>query len=170
MDPPEDRQEEHSSADLMDVVGLIWGICSLLPASLGSQIICGFKAALDDDEHTSSSYHLFVGDYLSDILTDMDGDISPATSGMCSKQVSKPLPYPRVCSRKYYEFEGEEVSQSPVLPHPITDLDGIKSFLTVLTLSCPYDGSPVILNLLPSRPYDGSTVFPKKFFFFFFFF
>ena len=52
VDAPEDRQEEHSSADL----GWIQNICSFSPAPWESHKIHGFKAALDTEDLPSSSY------------------------------------------------------------------------------------------------------------------
>ena len=49
-DLPEDRQVEHSSADLVDVVAWICSICNLLPAPSESCKIGDFRADLDSED------------------------------------------------------------------------------------------------------------------------
>ena len=83
---------------------------NLPPTPSEGSKIWSFRAGLDTDEQPSSSYRLPVGDASADILADINDGISSSTIvGMCSKKVSKLLPYPDVHSRRYYRFEGEEV-------------------------------------------------------------
>ena len=71
-DPPEGWQEEHSSANLVDVVGQIRNICCLPPTPSDSRKMCCFKVALDAEDQPSSSYRLPIGDSSSDTLADLD--------------------------------------------------------------------------------------------------
>ena len=93
--PPKDRQEEHASANIVDVVGWIRYYGSLPHAPSESCKIRGFKAALDVDDQPSCSYLLPMGDSSSDIFLNIDDCISSITSGMRLK-FSNLLPYPWV--------------------------------------------------------------------------
>ena len=72
MDPPEDRHEEHSSTNHVDVVSWIQDICDLPPASSESQKSRHFQAGLDSDDQPSSSYQLPIGVASADILVNFD--------------------------------------------------------------------------------------------------
>ena len=56
-----------------------------------------------------------------DILVDIDDCISPPLSGMRSKKASKLIPYPEMCSRRYYCVEGKEVIRLRTLPLAINE-------------------------------------------------
>ena len=68
--------------------------------------ICGFHAALEDDDQPAFSYRLPVGGASGDILSDIDDHILSPSLGMCSKKVLKLLPYTGICSRRFYRFKG----------------------------------------------------------------
>ena len=119
VDPLEDHQEEHSSANLVGVIAWICDICDLPPAPSESHKIRRCRAGPDAEDQPSSSCQLLVGDVSADILVDLDHHISTASLGMHSKKASKLwmhskkvstlLFYPGVCSRCYCRFEGEEI-------------------------------------------------------------
>ena len=69
-----------------------------------------------------------LGDAFSDIIGDIDNNISSPLTRMQCKKVSKPLPYPWVHSRQYYLVKGEEVVLYRTVPQAITELGGTKSF------------------------------------------
>ena len=71
----------------------------------------------------ASSYKMPIGGASADILADIDSRVSLSLSGMHSREVSKLLLYQGVVSRKFYRFEGEELTKVKVL-NPLT-LGGI---------------------------------------------
>ena len=91
-----------------------------------SHKICGFRASLEYDEQPASSYRLPIGGTPSDILADINDQISSPPSGMRSK-ISKLLQYPGVCSCCFYRFEGEEVTKVRSLNRHMTELAGLQS-------------------------------------------
>ena len=89
--------------------------------------ICGLQEALEDDEQPASSYKMPVGGALADVLADIDDRVSSPSSCMRSKKVLKLLQHPGVRSRKFYRFQGEEVTKAKVLNHHLTELVGLRS-------------------------------------------
>ena len=73
---PEDRQEEHLSADLLDVVSWIWEAYNLLPTPSEAWKIFGFHVGVDLVDQLSSLYHLPTGNSSDNILVDIDDCIS----------------------------------------------------------------------------------------------
>ena len=73
----EGQQEEHSSADLAQVISWVHDLCGLpsTPAKSLKKMWC-FYAAQDLGDQPSSSYCLSRGDILSDILKDIDDRIT----------------------------------------------------------------------------------------------
>ena len=69
--------------------------------------INSFRAALEDDNQPASSYCLPVAGASRDIFSDIDDHISSPSWGMHLKKVSKLLPYPGVCSCRFYRFKAE---------------------------------------------------------------
>ena len=83
----EDRQEEQSSLDFISVVAHIWSLNKLPEALSENQKICGFRAALEEDDQPASSYRLPVGGASADILVDIEDCILSPSSGMNSNKV-----------------------------------------------------------------------------------
>ena len=124
----EDRQEEQSSLDFVSVVATLWSLDELPEAPLESRKIHGFRAALEDDDQSASSYCLPVGGASGDILSDIDDHIVFPSSGMRFKKVLKLLFYPGVRSCRFYRFEGEESTKPCSLNRHVTELTGMRSF------------------------------------------
>ena len=122
VDPPKDHQEEHVSSGIVDAVGWIQEYGSLPSAPSESHKIHSFKAALDAENHPSSSYRLPISDSSSDILLDLEDRILSATSWMRPKRVSKLIPYPGMHSHKYYHFEGRSCPGPVLCPVPSQSL------------------------------------------------
>ena len=74
-EPLEDWQEEHFSADIVEVALWIRDICNLSPEPSEGSKIYGFQATQDPDDQPSSSYCLQVGKTSADILVDIDNCI-----------------------------------------------------------------------------------------------
>ena len=102
--PPEDRQEKHSSAYIVEIVSWICNIRDLPPAPSEGRKICGFNVVLDPDDHRSSHFCLTVSNASAGILADIDDHVSSSSSGIQSKKVSKLLPYPGVHSKHLLPF------------------------------------------------------------------
>ena len=117
--------------ELVDVIAFIPEESDLPTTLLEGRKIRGFRAGLDPDKRPSSSYRLPIGEPSADILVDIDDRISSSTAGMCSKKVSKLLPYPGMWSRRYYCFEGEGMVKFQSLPRHMTELAGMHSFVNL---------------------------------------
>ena len=122
----EDRQEEQSSLDFVVVVATLRSQNELSEAPSGSRKICGFCAALEDDDQSASLCHLPVGSALGDIFSAIDDRVlSP--SGMRLKKVSKLFPYPGIHRHCFNWFEGEEATKAHSLNSHMTELARMRS-------------------------------------------
>ena len=115
---------EQSSLDFGSVVAILRSLNELPEAPSESCKILGFRSALEDDDQPASSYCLPVGSVSWYSLSDIDDHIS-SPSSMCSKKVSKLLPYAGVRSRR---FEVEEETKTRSLNHHVTELAGVRFF------------------------------------------
>ena len=106
-----DLQEEQSSLDFVSVVTNLRSLNELPEALPESHKIRSFHAAVELDDQPAFSYKMPIGGASVDILVDIDNRVSSMSSGMCSRKVSKLLQYPGVCSRKFYRFEGRNLSR-----------------------------------------------------------
>ena len=97
----EDRQEEQSLLEFMNVISQMQSESRLPEVPLEGRKILGFHVGLDNDEQLASSYRLPIGDAAADILANIDDLISLTTFGMQSKKVSKLLSYHGVCSHRF---------------------------------------------------------------------
>ena len=116
----EDRQEEHSFADLVQVISLAKELCSLPAAPMESKKVLGFGVVQDSDKQLFSSYCLLIGDASSTSILDVDDHMSSPPSGMWSKKIMKLLHNPIICWRRYYHFEGKEVVYHRTLLRTVT--------------------------------------------------
>ena len=116
------------SADLVELISWVCELCGLPPAPVEVKKMCGFCAALDMDDQSSSSLCLLIGDASSDILVGIDECISFPPTGMWLRKVSKVLPYFGVQSRQYSLIEGEEVIWYWFLSGAFMEVGGKKSF------------------------------------------
>ena len=124
----EDRREKYSSLEFANII-VQMQFESCLPEALSEGCkIRSFRAGLGDDEQLVSSYWLLIGDAPADIFADTDDYISSTTTGMHSKKVSKLLPYPIVCSWRFYWFEVEGVVMFWPLNHHVIELSGRRLF------------------------------------------
>ena len=123
----EDRQEEQFSNDL-SVVSHLHSLTGLLEAWSEGCKIQGFMAALEDNDQPTASYKMLIGGASADILADIDTRVSSTSSRMCSSKVSKLLHYQGVCSRKFYRFEGEDITKTKALNRHVTELAGLHTF------------------------------------------
>ena len=85
-------------------------------------------ATLEDDHQPAASYKLPIGVASVDILADIDVRVSSTSPGMRSHEVSKLLQYQGVCSRKFYRFQGEEITKVKALNRHVTVLAGLRTF------------------------------------------
>ena len=120
----EDCQEEQFSLDFVSVVDNLHSLNELLEALSESQKIRSFHAALEDDDQPAASYKLPIGDASADI----DDKVLSMSSGVHSQKVSKLLQYLGVCSRKFYYFEGEDLTKAKALNRHVTELAALGSF------------------------------------------
>ena len=91
----EDHQEEQSLLDFVSVVATLQSLNELPEAPSESRNICGFCAALENDDQPASSYRLLVGRASGDILSDIGDHISSPSSGMCRRKCRSFLPIRR---------------------------------------------------------------------------
>ena len=78
----EDRQEEQSSLDFVSVVTTLRFLNELPEAPSESCKICGFWAAVKDDDQPASSFKMPVGG----AAVDIDDRVSSPSSRLCSKE------------------------------------------------------------------------------------
>ena len=89
----------------------------------------GGSASPGGEKHSSqpaASYKMPIGGASADILADIDTRVSSSSSGMRSRKVSKLLQYQGVRSRKFYRFEGENITKA--LNYHVTELAGLCTF------------------------------------------
>ena len=126
----EDHQEEQSSLDFVAVVASLHSLNGLSEAPSESYKICGFRAALEEDDQLAASYKLPI----EDASVDIDDRVSSTSSGMLSREVSKLLQFLDVTSRRFYRFEGEDITKGKELNCYVTEVAGVDSgALTTLT-------------------------------------
>ena len=125
----EDHQEEQSSIDFVAVVAQLRSLGRLPEAPSEERKIHGFMAALEDnDVHVTSLHKLPIGGASADILADFDSRVLSSSPGMPSRKSSKLLQYQSVRSRKFYRFQGEELTKAKALNRHIAELAGLRSF------------------------------------------
>ena len=100
----------------------------LLEAALESHKIRGFRATVEDDDQPTSSYKMPIGGAFADILADIDERVSSTSLVIHYRKVSKLLQYPGACSRKFYRFEGEDITKAKALNLHVMELAGLLSF------------------------------------------
>ena len=91
----------------------------------------GGSASPGGEKHSSqlaASYKIPIGGASADILADIDTRVSSSSSGMRSRKVSKLLQYQGVRSRKFYRFEGENITKAKALNYHVTELAGLCTF------------------------------------------
>ena len=96
--------------------------CGLAPTLSTRKKALDFRAT-HLDKQPSLSYCLPMVETAEDILKDLDGKISSPNLGVCSKKVTKLLPYTSIRGRQCYHFEDNTMcitrtSSSRPLPHP----------------------------------------------------
>ena len=119
------RQEEKSSPDFVTVVSHLRSLTGLPEDPSEGRKIHGFMAVLEDDDQPAASYKLPIGGTSADILADIDNRVSSTSSGMCSREVSKLLPFQGVRSHKFYRFLGEDITKVKALNLHMTELAGL---------------------------------------------
>ena len=124
----EDRQDQQSSLDFESVVTTLRSPNELPEAPSEGRKVRGFRAALEDDGQPASSYKMPVHGASADILAGIDNRVSSPSLEMRSKKVSKLLQCPGILSRKFYWFEGEDVTKAKALNCHVTELAGLCSY------------------------------------------
>ena len=124
----EGRQEEQSSIDFVSVMAQLRSLGGLPEALSEGDKRRGFMAAVEDDNlPAASSNKVPISGAPADILANIDSSLSSWSSGMRSRKVSKLLLYRGDRSRKFYLFEGEELTKAKALNLHITGLAGLRS-------------------------------------------
>ena len=118
------RQEEQSSLDFVAVVANLHSLNGLPKAPSESCKIRGFRAVLEEDGQPAASYKLPIDD----VSADIDDRVSSTLSGMRSWKLFKLLQFPGVHSRKFYRFEGEDITKAKALNRHVTELAELRSF------------------------------------------
>ena len=124
----EDLKEEQFPLDLLSIVTNLHSLNELLEAPSESCKIRGFGTEVEDDDQPASLYKMPIGGASAGILADIDDRVSLMSSVMHSRKVSKLLQYPGVRGRKFYRFEGEDVTKATPLNLHVTELAGLLSF------------------------------------------
>ena len=76
----------------------------------------------------SRLWRMTTSQRLGDASSDINDRVSSTSSGMRSWKVSKLLQFLGVRSRKFYHFEGEDITKAKALNHHVMELAGLRSF------------------------------------------
>ena len=125
-------------------------------------------AGLEADDHATSFYRLPAGGVSADILEDIDDHISSPPSGMRSKKVSKLLQYVGVCSRRFYRFEGDEITKACSLNRHVMEVAGLHSYDNlnntdvILSLSEAEDMEAALRSITEATSWMGWWTYAMK--------